>query len=200
VRRRKPLFVVALAVALFPLLPLAAVAAVDEPEVAAQPAETPEEAIRKTLEAMRAHDFQALAKRAHPAAFAELRQRFRPLVVADSRHEITKLFFGVESLAAFDALSDQALFVALMTQLTNLGGGPSSDARFTLLGSVAEPPDLAHVVYRAAFTGDAGGAASTVNLMSVRKDQGEWKAILTENLNAMTEKIFALLQSAVVKE
>jgi len=204
-----PSFVPALALALLASSPAAAAAdPVREPAaaakasepVAAPPPASPEEAIRQTLEAMRAHDFPALAKRADPAGLAELRQKLRPVVVADSRHELTKIFFGVESLEAFDALNDQALFVALMSQLDALGGGTSSDVRFSVLGTVAETPDLVHGVYRASFTGDSGAAASTVNLMSVRKDRGEWKAILTESLNTMTERIFAALQAAVPKD
>ena len=75
---------------------------------------------------------------------------------------------------------------------------PSCDARFTIAGSLPEPPDRVHGVYRAAYTGHAGTASASVNLMTLQKDHGEWKPDLTDHVDEMAKRLLAFLQAAAV--
>lgn len=57
------------------------------------------------------------------------------------------------------------------------GPGPSAQVSRTWLGVIAEPPDLAHVIYRARFIAIPDQPGS-VGIISLRRHEAGWRVIL----------------------
>ena len=66
---------------------------------------------------------EAFAELMHPAALTDFRRMFREIVALEGVAELRKSFFGVETVAEFDALTDAGTLEALMKGLaTNVPG------------------------------------------------------------------------------
>jgi hypothetical protein len=174
------------------LLLLPAVGLAQAPEAKPAPA-TPQEVLLTTVELTKKGDWAGFARIMHPEALADLRRMFRPLVEAGTE-QIGKPFFGIESIKEFDALSDPALFERFMSNLTKLPGVAEAlgSAEASVIGTVEEAPDLAHVVYRGIAKAE-GVTVSKTNVITLRRANGEWKALLNGSIEGMAARLAAVV-------
>jgi hypothetical protein len=163
---------------------------------AQKPAEspTPEALARVAAEAVKQKDWAKFASLMHPAALAEFKGMFAPLVKLDGAAEMRKMFFGVEDPAQFDALSGEAAFERLMSNLTANVPGVSealASSEMIIVGSLPEGDDLVHVVYHSGGK-TQGIIFSKTAVMSFRRHQGEWRALLSGSLEGLAQRIAAM--------
>lgn len=187
-RRAPALATLTLALALVPA------AAFSQPPPPKSPA-SPKEVLLTTVELTKKGDWAGFAKVMHPEALADLRRMFRPLVEAGTQ-EVGKPFFGIESLKEFDALSDQAMFERFMTSLSQLPGVAEAlgNAEVSVIGTLEEGPDLAHVVYRGTARIE-GLTVSQTAVTTLRRSNGEWRALLNGSIEGMAQRLGALVRA-----
>ncbi len=151
---------------------------------------TPEELTRLVGESVKQKDWAKFAALMHPAALAELKSMFQPIVKLEGAAQMRKTFFGVDNAAQFDALSDEAAFERLMTQLTaNIPGMAEAVAssEMFVVGSLPEGDDLVHVVYHTGAKSQ-GLLFSKTAVMTFRRYQGEWRGLLSGSLEGLAAK------------
>jgi hypothetical protein len=157
--------------------------------------ESPEEVAKASMEFVKKSDFSSYARLMHPEALAETKRMFRPIVAADERGKIAERFFGVTNSTQYDALSDIAVFEALMIRITKdtpLFDEVLKTAEFSIIGSVPEGADIAHVVYRSGAK--AGGLSiSKLEVMSLRRYQGRWRLLLTGDIEGLATMLRGLM-------
>ena len=85
---------------------------------------------------------------------------------------------GLVDKASLDDEEGEAGRDELARSLADIfGPGPSAQVSRTWLGVVAEPPDLAHVIYRARFSAIPDEPGS-VGIISLRRHETGWHVIL----------------------
>lgn len=178
------------------LLPALGLAQAPPPPQAAKAAASPQEVLLTTVELTKKGDWAGFAKIMHPEALADLRRMFRPLVEAGTE-EVGKPFFGIESIKEFDALSDPAMFERFMGNLVKFPGVAEAlgSAEVSVIGTVEEGPDLAHVVYRGTARSE-GVTVSKTNVTTLRRANGEWKALLNGSIEGMAARLSAVVGAA----
>lgn len=149
-------------------------------------AATPEEVAREMLTLTRAGDWPGYAKLLHPEALVALQRMFHDVVVGDTSHEAGKQLFGVADVAAFDALPASEVFQRLMATLTRIPqfAAALASAEGVVVGSVPEGADLVHVVFRVSASADSL-TFSRVSAMTLRKFEGQWRALLSGNIEGI---------------
>ena len=175
--------------------PLPSFAQADRPQVAERV--TPEALARVIAEATQKKDWAKFASLMHPAALAEFKGMFAPIVKLEGAAEMRKMLFGVETAAQFDALSDEAAFEKLMANLTANVPGLSealATSEMILVGSLPEGDDLVHVVYHSGAK-TQGVVFSKTAVMTFRRYQGEWRALLAGSFEGLTQR-FAQMAGA----
>jgi hypothetical protein len=158
----------------------------------------PAEAVASAaMESTRRGDWAGFAHSMHPEALTRAKELFRPVVAADESGRAGRLFFGVSTVKQYDAMSDSSAFRALMEHLVkNLPAFAEAmkTADFKILGKVDEGGNLVHVVYRA----DASAEDLTVtrtSVMSLRKYHGEWRLLLTGNIEGLAARLSQMSDS-----
>ena len=163
----------------------------------AQTPETPESVAKSYFAAMQKGEWAKCASLIHPEALVSMKKTFGSIVKADKSGEAAKALFGLKSPAEFDQLSDAAVFEKLMSFIadavpdlkTALAASTS-----TILGQVAENPELAHIVYRSQIK--VGAAEVTqVELISFKKTGTAWRALLTADMEELFQKFAEGLSS-----
>jgi len=94
---------------------------------------------------------------------------------------------GVRTLAAAQALSDTAVFVALISRLMGSQAQFTEflrDATMQVIGHVPEGRDTVHVVYRMSYEkGEA--AVSKMDVVSMQRMGNTWRALLSGDLRML---------------
>ena len=144
---------------------------------------------------MRAQEFDRLAAMMHPEALDQLSRTFGAIAAADSSGEVLGQIFGTRSLAEFRALTPADVFARLNRSLIQ---SPEMQQAFTsmdvtFVGSVPEPPDMAHVVYRMRMTVE-GVTVGKTEVLSFKRLGSEWRALLTGDLEGMIQALSKLPQ------
>ncbi|HEX4614211.1 MAG TPA: hypothetical protein VH092_38950 [Urbifossiella sp.] len=169
----------ATAAALLLATPVGAAGPLPEKEVAAVRA-----VVEGTIRNAASKDWAGYAKQMDPAGLKTFRDDWVPLLTSaakDGREkELLTLFAGARDAKAVLAYTPEEFFARFMKGATAhvplLPGGKAE-----VLGVVAEGPDRAHAVVRTT----AGPAASSVEVMSVRKVDGVWRTELPRPLAAV---------------
>jgi hypothetical protein len=96
-------------------------------------------------------------------------------------------FFGVDTPAEYERLPEAEVFARVMRGLTK--NAPQMAEMFksvemNVLGSVAESPDLTHVLYRSTIK-MADVPVAQMAVISFKRDGTQWRALLTGDLEAM---------------
>jgi hypothetical protein len=158
---------------------------------AGEPAASPESIARDMFAITQRGDFGAYAKLMHPEALAEFQRMFREIVAADKAGEFRSLLFGVSTVAEFDAMTPAIAFERMMTNLTATEPVVAELMRSysgEVIGSVAEGGDLVHVVYRFSM-GAKSLTHSKVSALTLRKYEGEWRLLLSGNIDGIAEAL-----------
>jgi hypothetical protein len=162
-----------------------------------QTPETPESVAKNYFAAMQSGEWAKCAGLMHPEALVSMKRTFGSIVKADKSGEAAKALFGLKSAAEFEQLSDTAVFEKLMSFIT--GAVPDlktalAASTSTILGQVAESPELAHIVYRTQIK--VGAAEITqVELISFKKSGSSWRALLTADMEELFQKFAEGLSS-----
>jgi hypothetical protein len=145
------------------------------------PAETPEAVVRFYFDGI-ASDLPGVARRMHPEALARFRELLLPFLedsaqTGDARQLAEKL----RSMEALRKSSPQDFFTEMMTFFLDrpeIRDG-MKNRQISVLGHVADDP-MAHVVYR--VNSGPEGAPGKMKVITVRKESGEWKLFLPDDL------------------
>jgi hypothetical protein len=157
----------------------------------AAPTETPEQVAQRAVELARGGEWDGFAKLMHPNDLAELKKLFREILVIDTSGQFASGLFGIENLDAYDKLDGAQVLANLMRTMTQLE--PSmAEAMGSIgsetLGSVAEGPDVVHLVQRTSAT----VGTLTIRKMevtSLKKFEGSWRMLAKGELQGMAETL-----------
>ncbi len=152
---------------------------------------SPEALARVAAEATKKGDWAAFARLMHPEALAELKRMFRPIVAAEEAGAMRAAFFSTEKIEQFDALDDVAVFERLMANLAkNVPGMAEAMAtsEMYVVGALPEGDQLVHVVYHAGAKAE-GMIFSKTSVMTFRRHQGEWRALLAGNIQGFAARL-----------
>ena len=157
----------------------------------------PEEVAHQMLALTRAGDWTGYAELLHPEALVAFQRMFREIVAGDASHEAGKQLFGVADLAAFDALPASEVFQRMMATLTKIPqfAAALASAEGVIVGSVAEGSDLVHVVFRLSASAESL-TFSRVSAMTLRKFDGQWRALLSSNIEGIAAALAARAPAA----
>ena len=154
---------------------------------AAQAQATPEDVARRYYETFRSSDWAANASMMHPEALAQFKGIFTQLAdLADADSSVADLqqMFGVATGAELKALPDGQVYARFLSNIL----GQQEELRQILasssvevLGHVPEGADRAHVVYRMTM-GFMGSSMTQMQVMSLKKEGGEWRVLLTGDM------------------
>ncbi len=164
---------------------------------AAQESPSPEALAKTAAELTRKGDWAGFARMMHPEALAELTRIFRPIVAAEGAGPMRSAFFGVESLEQFDALTDAGVFERLMTNLAKnvpAVAEAMSTSEIFVVGSLPEEDQLVHVVYHGGAKAE-GLIFSKTSVMTFRRYNGEWRALLSGNVEGLAARLRQLTQA-----
>lgn len=160
------------------------------PVAAQQPggaAEAPESVATRYGAALRGGDWHAVARLMHPTAVAQFRSLFTPIVAADSSGQAAQALFGVASAAEVAKLPDAEMFARLFGTLAEKQPGfreMMSGSTMTVIGHVAEGPDVAHVVYRLHMS-MGGMSIDKTDVLSMRRTGQTWGVLLSADLQGL---------------
>ncbi len=161
--------------------------------------ETPEAVAKSYMDASVAGDWAKAASYMHPDALASLKRVFGEMMKMDKTNEAGKQLFGLKSNSEFGSLSDSEVFIRVFTGLTTAIPQMKeavSMSHSTIIGSVAEGAEISHIVYRME-TQMFGGKFSKLAVISLKKMDTTWRALLTGDLEGM---ITAIAKSAESQE
>jgi len=147
------------------------------------------------IDAMRANDWDGVAKLMHPGALHQLREFFSVLFESPDAEPIRRELLGVSTIAEARAMSDTALFVSLLRMSTR--SPEMSDvfksAKVQILGQVNEGRDTTHVVYRMQMTLE-GTPVTTMDVFSLARSPAGWRGLLKGDMAAVAAAIRAAVQ------
>jgi hypothetical protein len=159
--------------------------------VASAQAEAPDAVAKRAAEATARADWKAFAELMHPAALADFRRMFREIVALEGAAELRKSFFGIETLAEFDAYTDAGTFEALMKGLaTNVPGMAEALGSLSMevVGVLPEGEELAHVVYRTGASIESLTISKTA-VMTLRRHDGQWRMLLNGAIEGLAQRL-----------
>lgn len=147
------------------------------------------------IDAMRANDWNGVAKLMHPDALHQLREFFSVLFESPDAEPIRRELLGVSTIVEARAMSDTALFVSLLRMSTR--SPEMSDvfksAKVQILGQVNEGRDTTHVVYRMQMTLE-GTPVTTMDVFSLARSPAGWRGLLKGDMAAVAAAIRAAVQ------
>jgi len=172
------------------ILILAALAAATGAGFAQAAQETPESVAKAYFAAMQAVDWAKCASLMHPDALASMKRTFATVISADKTGDAAKTIFKLKSAAEYSQLSEAAVFERLMDFITSVAPDMKTalaSSTNTILGRVDESPDLAHIVFRSR-TKVASEEVNEVDLISFKKQDSTWRALLTSDMEDMLNR------------
>lgn len=162
-----------------------------EPTAGRTAAGSPEAFAERYVQALRDERWSDAAGMMHPEALAELRAMFAPIVTHPEGGEVGREVFGLAEPGDFATTSDTALFAAFLRTVT--GNSPEfmavmKQAKATWVGHVDEGADVTHVVYRLHMAYE-GIAITKLDVMSLKRSDGEWRAVLKGDVRGIAEAL-----------
>src|SRR6267378_693986 len=162
----------------------------------AQSAETPEQVTERFIAAMRAADWQGMAALRHQNALKQMHELLAGVFESPNAGPIRQQLLGVTTVQQAQAMSDTAVFAALMRMTTQDAGVAEllKSAKVQVLGHVNEAPDTVHVVYRMVMTIN-GIPITKMDVMSLARSPVGWRGLLKGDFSALAAGIRAAMQS-----
>lgn len=155
--------------------------------LAAQTApETPEAVAQRYVDAMRRHDWAAMAQLMHPQAVAKFRTMMGALMRSQKAGRFREQFFGDSSAAQLDSLSDRDFYARFLEAAMSEAELQEivDSAQVTILGHVNESPEIVHVVFSMRLP---VGPISVVkpDVITLRREGTGWLALLRADIEIM---------------
>jgi hypothetical protein len=154
----------------------------------AQDSAAAERVVAGYVAAMRANDWDQVSTYMHPDALAQFKGMMSETILLDGSGEALSTLFPGMDQATFDAAGPDVVFGSFMKTMATLAPGFSdimSGSESTVIGAVPEAnSDLTHVVYRMQMD-IQGMAVSQVSVMTLKRSDGSWKAMLTAQLEGI---------------
>jgi hypothetical protein len=138
--------------------------------------------------AIRVAAWQAAARRMHPEALDRIHHRIDTLVRYDTAGKVIEAIFGGMSEEEYRSLSPGDVFVHLMEAISREMRGLLHFLvieEIDILGTVREPPELAHVVYRS--TAELSGAVPEIRVMTLKRTDEGWRVLTSQELEVIRE-------------
>jgi len=183
------------AILFFPII-AACIAAAQEP--AAPEAGTPEKTAHDQLEALRAGDWQKFTAHMHPKALRRFKEMMVPVAAAVSKSDAAtarnarKAVFADMPLERLEASPPEIFFERFMQNFGAMNPGLTEAYKTTIptyLGQVQEGA-MVHVLAR--YSRKMGNeTVSEVTVASFEKDGGEWKGLLSSELEQLAARLRA---------
>ena len=165
---------------------------------------TPESVAKRQIEAMRALNWEAVARYTHPRALEQMQALFMPVAIAGSAakenpqaEEMMRIVFAGKTANELAVATPTAFFKIVMSGIA--GATPDFKNAMTgmevqILGHVNESETVAHVVYRLTRT-LPDGTATKIAVTTVERDGDTWKALLNADLENVARAISTRLQT-----
>ena len=172
------------------ILILAALCAAPGGDFARAAQDTPESVAKAYFAAMQSADWAKCASLMHREALASMKRTFAEVINADKTGDAAKTIFKLKSAAEYSQLGETAVFERLMDFITNVAPDMKTalaSSTNTILGRVDEGADLAHIVFRSR-TKVAGEELNEVDLISFKKQDSTWRALLTSDMEDMINR------------
>jgi hypothetical protein len=164
----------------------------------------PEQVAREAYARMQASDWVAAADTFDPAALKRFRELLLPVLDAVGKDQTGKaqsaesrgafmlwvLFAPATSVEEIKALSDREVFARIMANTMSMASAKREGQ--TVIGSVAEGPDIVHVVTRNNAKVGAETLAKVEAITLHRTAQG-WRLALTGDLEGLAETLQGLI-------
>lgn len=151
---------------------------------------SPDSAAARFQDALRAGSWRTVAGLLHPAARDDFRRWVDIIVAADETGRTGRAIFGEMRPEAVAALPDSVVFVRTLERLMADMPGllHALVARdIEILGSVLEPPELAHAVYRNSDLLE--GAVPEIRVMTLRRSGEDWRVTRSQELALIREAL-----------
>lgn len=164
---------------------------------AQQPSPRPDDPLETVVEryvaATKAGDWAATSAWMHPEALARFREMMVPVFLADESGQVARMFLGTADPAAVEKLDDRQVFEqffrATITAVPQFAEALAG-AEMTVIGNVAEGPDVVHVVYRAKASMQ-GISIEQVQTMALKRYGDTWRLMLTGQVEGMAAALRA---------
>ncbi len=140
--------------------------------------------------ALQGMGWRAAAHRMHPEALRRFRYLIDVFVTTDETPITREFFFGTLDQDEYRSMSDELIFIRVMSvMMSELRGLLHAivvrDVR--VIGSVQEPPDLAHVVYRSLAR--LSGAEPEMRIMTLKRAPNGWRVLESQELDVIMESL-----------
>lgn len=157
-------------------------------------AETPEEAARSYLAAVRTNRVESVVRAMHPLALKKFQSALIPVLGEAERRgagpQFMAMFSGAKTVAQLKALSPAEFFASFYRSFGQLNPKvvqTLEQSTFTVLGRVDEGK-TAHVLYRAVFT-LSDRRRTKLSVISFQQGGGAWKALLTDEYADLADNL-----------
>lgn len=147
--------------------------------------------VEQSMDAAKRGDWARGSALMHPDALAAAKALFRPIVDSDATGSVAQLFFGVADLESYDALSNEATYTALWSNLSSkipAFGEAARSSQVLVIGAVRESSDLVHVVYRG-LASSGGINISKVSVATLKLDEGQWRLMLSGRIDGLAARL-----------
>ncbi len=161
------------------------------PSVAAQT--TPEDAAAQLMDAVKDADFERAATLMHPDALGSLKRLVMDIASVDSSGTFAAMFIGETDPAVIAALPPMDVFVHFIGAVFGIQpemGEALRNLEAEAVGHVVEGDSLAHVVMRNR-TAMMGMTISKTEVVTVKRYRGEWRALLSGDLDNFAQAMRA---------
>jgi hypothetical protein len=172
------------------ILILAALSAATGADFARAAQDSPESVAKAYFAAMQSADWAKCASLMHHDALASMKSTLAAVVNADKTGDAAKTIFKLKSGAEYSQLGEAAVFERLMDFITSVAPDMKTAlaaSTNTILGRVDEGPDLVHIVFRSR-TKLEGVEVNEVDLISFKKQDSNWRALLTSDMEDMLNR------------
>ena len=153
-------------------------------------ADTPEAVAGALFSRMQGGDMRGAAELFDPAALKEFHDMLGPVVemLADDGAASPAIgsLFGDASPKQLKSASDAEFFAAMLGGILGRSGVKLESQQ--VIGSIAEGPDLRHVVTRNTASG-MGLTITEMEVVSLRRVDGAWRALLSGQMKGMADAI-----------
>jgi hypothetical protein len=126
----------------------------------------------------------------HPAALAQLRTLFEPIVTSPGGSEVGAQIFQINTPEEFKAAPDTLLFARLMKAVSAQQGMGDAlrNSTITPLGHISQPGDTVFVVSRVGLSVE-GIDLTTFEVMPFVLHQGQYRALLKADFTNMAKML-----------
>ena len=150
---------------------------------------SPRAVAQRVLGALASRSAAGFVRDMHPEALAAFKsgvvRGLSQVTAAEDKAEAEKFFQGDETFDQLSAMSAERFFTAYMGGVfQRMRAEGDVRVNYAVLGDVPEGNNLVHVVYRGRITaGDQ--TLSDVDILTLRRSPGGWKALLSGELRAL---------------